>query len=349
MAEIGAPKLLIADGPQLDNPVEMINYYADLLDTYEFTEDLGEREARGAMHRRWVEKEAIGVCAAIVPYNYPVQITLAKLAPALAAGCTVVVKGPPDAPWVTATMGKIIAEETDIPDGVVNVLFGSSHEVGAVLTTDPRVDLVSFTGSTATGRAIMAAASDTVKKLFLELGGKSAFVVLDDADLEIATMMAAFTICSHAGQGCAITSRMLVPREKYEEALEMTKAVLEGISPADPGEEGTMMGPLVSEQQRDKVKSYVDQAVADGGRLVTGGKVPDDQPDGWFYAPTLLADIDNAAPIAQDEIFGPVLVAIPYDDEDDAVRIANDSIFGLSGTVFGSPERARAHGRSWAR
>ena len=194
VAEVGAP-VMLTEGPQLDAPVEMVRWYADQLEKYEFTHDLGAIEVRGEMHDRWIEKEAVGVVAGIVPYNFPIQISLAKLAPALAAGCTVVLKGPPDTPWITATLGRIIAEKTDIPAGVVNVLTGAAPEVGASLVTDPRVDMVSFTGSTATGRSIMAAASDTVKKVFLELGGKSAFVVLDDADIALATMFAGFTIC----------------------------------------------------------------------------------------------------------------------------------------------------------
>ena len=168
-----------------------MRWYADLLDKFEWSEDLGTTEAHGAPHNRWVEKEAVGVVAAIVPYNYPLQITLAKVAPALAAGCTVVVKGPPDTPWVTQSFARIAAE-TDIPPGVVNVISSSAVEVGEVLTTDPCVDMVSFTGSTAVGRRIMAAASDTVKKVFLELGGKSAYIVLDDADLGLAAMIAGF-------------------------------------------------------------------------------------------------------------------------------------------------------------
>ena len=210
IADTGLPHML-TKGPGLDTPIEIVAWYADLLDKYEFTQDLGVAEVRGGMHSRWVEKEPVGVVAAIVPYNYPVQITLAKLVPALAAGCTVVVKAPPQTPWISAALGKIVAEHTDIPPGVVNVLTSSAVEVGQVLTTDPRVDMVSFTGSTAAGRSIMAAASATVKKVFLELGGKSAFVVMDDAPLDLAGMFAGFTICSHAGQGCAITSRLLVP------------------------------------------------------------------------------------------------------------------------------------------
>jgi len=215
-----------------------------------------------------------------------------------------------------------------------------------VLTSDPRVDLVTFTGSTATGRRIMAAASDTVKKLFLELGGKSACIVLDDAPLDLAAMVAAFTITSHAGQGCAITSRLLLPRSRFDEAIELVKAMMAGITGGDPREQATMMGPLVSEKQRDKVHGMVQDAVAGGATVVLGGKPPAEPAQGWYYEPTLLVGVDNSAPIAQEEVFGPVLVAIPYEDDDDAVRIANDSIFGLSGTVLGTDaERARAVAR----
>jgi len=214
---------MLTQGPGLDTPVDMVGWYADLLDKYEFTVDLGVAEARGALHSRWVEKEPVGVVSAIVPYNYPVQITLAKLVPALAAGCTVVVKGPPQTPWITAALGRLVAE-TDIPPGVVSVLTSASSEVGEVLVTDPRVDMVSFTGSTATGRRIMAAASHTVKKVFLALGGKSAFIVMDDAEMELAAMFAGFTICSHAGQGCAITTRLLVPEARLDQAVELTAA-----------------------------------------------------------------------------------------------------------------------------
>ena len=335
VAETGLP-VMLTNGPGIEAPVEMVRWYADLLERYEFTEDLGEAEVRGAMHQRWVEKEPVGVVAAIVPYNFPVQITLAKVVPALAAGCTVVVKGPPQTPWVTAALARIIAEGTDIPAGVVNVLTSSSAAVGELLVTDPRVDSVSFTGSTATGRRIMAAASPTVKKVFLELGGKSAFVVMDDADLELAAMIAGFTICSHAGQGCAITSRFLVPESKAEQLVELVSATMAGVPYGDPTNPGTMMGPLISADQRDKVDGYVQRAADAGAKVVLGGRRPDHLPDGYFYEPTLLVDVDPDAEIAQDEIFGPVLVVLPFRDDDDAVAIANNSIFGLSGTVFGT-------------
>jgi acyl-CoA reductase-like NAD-dependent aldehyde dehydrogenase len=345
VAEVGLP-VMLTHGPGVDAPIEMVRWYADLLDRYEFTEDLGEAEVRGAMHQRWVEREPVGVVAAIVPYNYPVQITLAKLVPALAAGCTVVVKGPPQTPWVTAALGRIIAEGTDIPPGVVSVLTSSSAEVGELLVSDPRIDSVSFTGSTATGRRIMAAASPTVKKVFLELGGKSACIVLDDADLELSAMVAAFTICSHAGQGCAITSRLLVPEAKYAESVELVSGMLAGVPYGDPSDPSMMMGPLISADQRDKVDGYVQDAVGSGAKVAFGGRRPEHLPNGFFYEPTLVVDVDPDARIAQDEIFGPVLVVLPYRDDDDAVAIANNSIFGLSGTVLGTDtDRATAVAR----
>ncbi|HEX5095783.1 MAG TPA: aldehyde dehydrogenase family protein, partial [Acidimicrobiia bacterium] len=215
--EVGAP-LQSTFGPQLDGPTAVVEWYGEMLKTYEFVEDLGEREAFGLNNHRWTEKEAAGVVGAIAAYNYPIQLALAKLAPALAAGCTVVLKGAPDTPWSTLALGQLIAEETDIPPGVVNVLASSDNAVGALLTTHPDVDVVSFTGSTPVGRQIMAAASDTVKRVFLELGGKSAFVMLDDGDVNMAAMFCAFAAVSHSGQGCAITSRLVVPRDRYDEA-----------------------------------------------------------------------------------------------------------------------------------
>ncbi|MEU6541183.1 aldehyde dehydrogenase family protein [Streptomyces sp. NPDC047000] len=334
IAEVGAPRRL-THGPQLDEPIGIVKYYADLLETYRFTEDLGEAESRGQRHHRWVEKEAAGVVAAILPYNFPNQLALAKLAPALAAGCTVVLKGAPQTPLTTLALGELIARHTDIPPGVVNVLSSSSSETGEVLTTHPDVDVVTFTGATTTGRHIMAAASASVKRVFLELGGKSAMIVLDDADLTKAAMFAAFTICSHSGQGCALTSRLLVPRARHDEITQLVAAGLDRVQVGDPADPRTAMGPLISEQQRDKVDGMVRRAVDDGAVLVRGGKRID---PGFFYAPTLLAQVDPDSEIAQEEVFGPVLAVIPYDDEDDAVRIANNSRYGLSGAVHSADE-----------
>ncbi len=341
IAEVGLPHIL-TQGPGLESPVGMVGWYADLLDKYEFRQDHGVREVRGGLHSRWIEREPVGVVAAIVPYNYPVQITLAKLVPALGAGCTVVVKAPPQAPWITAALGKVVAEQTDIPAGVVNVLTASSGEVGEALVTDPLVDMVSFTGATATGRRIMAAASATVKKVFLELGGKSAFIVLDDAELELAAMFAGFTICSHAGQGCAITTRLLVPEAKLDAAVQLVAGTLAGVPYGDPSDPSTMMGPLISEAQRQRVDGYVRGAVAEGATVATGGGRPERLPNGFLYEPTLLAGVDAHSAIAQEEVFGPVLVVLPYRDDDDAVAIANNSIFGLSGSVFGADEERAA-------
>ncbi|MEU6352567.1 aldehyde dehydrogenase family protein [Streptomyces sp. NPDC047072] len=339
IAEVGAPRQL-THGPQLDEPIELVKYYADLLEGYAFREELGVRESRGRPHRRWVEKEAAGVVAAILPYNFPNQLALAKLAPALAAGCTVVLKGAPDTPWTTLALGRIIAEETDIPAGVVNVLVSSGPGTGELLTTHPDIDMITFTGSTPVGRAIMAAAAVTLKRVFLELGGKSAMIVLDDADVQNAAVFAAFTICSHSGQGCALTSRLLVPRAKYDEIVGLVAAMLGRVRYGDPADAATHMGPLISEKQRTKAHTMVERAVAEGARLVTGGRPADRE--GFFYEPTLLADVEPDFEIAQEEVFGPVLAVIAYDDEDDAVRIANDSVYGLSGAVLGADDEHAA-------
>jgi len=340
-AEVGATAALCA-GAQLDQPIDIVRYYAELLATYPLTEDLGNIESRGMQHHRWVEKEAAGVVAAIIAYNYPNQLALAKLAPALAAGCTVVLKAAPDTPLITLALGELIAHHTDIPPGVVNVISGADPEVGAVLTTSPDVDMVTFTGSTPTGRRIMAAASETLKKVFLELGGKSAAIILDDADFNTAALFSAFSMVTHAGQGCALTSRLLVPAAHKDEIVELIKNNFAMVRYGDPADPKTYMGPLISEKQRDKVDGMVKRAVAAGATLVTGGEKVD---PGYFYTPTLLADVDPDSEIAQDEVFGPVLAVISYTDDDDAVRIANNSIYGLSGAVFGSQERALAVAR----
>jgi acyl-CoA reductase-like NAD-dependent aldehyde dehydrogenase len=330
IAEVGATRAL-TQGAQLDDPIKIVRFYADLLGTYQFSEDLGEIESRGMRHHRWVEKEAAGVVGAIIAYNYPNQLALAKLAPALAAGCTVVLKGAPDTPLITLALGELIANHTDIPPGVVNVLTSSDAAVGVALTTSPDVDVVTFTGSTAVGRQIMAAASETVKRVFLELGGKSAVIMLDDADFASAAMFAAFSMVTHAGQGCALTSRLLVPKSHHDEIVELIAANFAKVRHGDPADPRTYMGPLISERQRDKVDDMVARAVAAGATLVTGGKRLD---PGYFYAPTLLTNVDPDSEIAQHEVFGPVLVVIGFDDDDDAVRIANNSIYGLAGAVF---------------
>src|SRR5579859_2490137 len=233
IAEVGATRAL-TQGAQLDEPIKIVRYYADVLRNYSMTENLGEIESRGMRHKRWVEKEAAGVVGAIIAYNYPNQLALAKLAPALAAGCTVVLKGAPDTPLTTLALGELIAAHTDVPPGVVNVLTSSTPDIGELLTTHPDVDMISFTGSTPVGRRIMAAASDTVKRVFLELGGKSAAIVLDDADFAGASMFAAFSMVTHAGQGCALTSRLLVPRTHHDQIVDLIAQNFAKVRHGDP-------------------------------------------------------------------------------------------------------------------
>jgi aldehyde dehydrogenase (NAD+) len=340
VAEAGSP-LSFTHSAQLDDPVAGLGWVADLAEGYQWERDLGRAAPLGIPSHRWVRREATGVVGAITPWNVPHQINLAKLGPALAAGNTVVLKPAPDTPWCATVLGRLVAEETDIPAGVVNIVPSSDHALGQMLATDPRVDQVSFTGSTATGRRVMAAAAPTLKKVFLELGGKSAFVVLDDADFRGAIGTAAFTVCTHAGQGCAITTRLVVPRARFDEAAELAAGTLSKLPAGDPTDPGTICGPLISARQRERVEGYLTLAVDEGGTIVCGGGRPADQPRGYFIQPTLIVGLPNRARVAQEEIFGPVLVLLPHDGDDDAVAIANDSPFGLSGSVW-SQDRDRA-------
>jgi aldehyde dehydrogenase (NAD+) len=342
-AEVGMPDFMMS-AAGFDVPVQGLKWVTDLLEGYEFESDLGVAEPMGIRSHRTVRREPVGVVAAITPWNVPTQINLAKVGPALAAGCTVVLKPAPDTPWVACELGRLVAEHTDIPPGVFNAVTPRSDDVAALLTTDPRVDMVSFTGSTATGKAIMAAAAPTLKKVFLELGGKSAAIVLDDADVVAAAAATAFAACIHAGQGCAITTRLVVPRERYDEAVRAAAETMEAIGAKDPADPGAICGPVISQVQRDRVASYLRLAEEEGGSFATGGHVIDQA--GYWIEPTVIAGLDNTSRLAQEEIFGPVLVVIPHDGDDDAVRIANDSAYGLSGSVdSGDLERARAVAR----
>ncbi|MGH9301579.1 MAG: aldehyde dehydrogenase family protein, partial [Acidimicrobiales bacterium] len=213
----------------------------------------------------------------------------------------------------------------------------SDHLVGEMMVTDPRVDLISFTGSTATGRRIMEKGAPSLKRLFLELGGKSASIVLDDADFE-STLPMASMICMHAGQGCAMPTRLLLPRSRYEEGVEMVAAGFGSVSYGDPTDPANLQGPQINDRQRERVLGYIDKGRAEGARVVVGGGRPAHLPKGYFVEPTLLADVDNSMTVAREEIFGPVLVVLAFDDDDDAVRMANDSPYGLSGSVTSSSE-----------
>ncbi|WP_204801657.1 aldehyde dehydrogenase [Mycobacterium riyadhense] len=340
ISEVGAPRMLTA-AAQLEGPVNDLAFAADTAESYVWNQDLGQASPMGIPTRRTIAREAVGVVGAITPWNFPHQINLAKLGPALAAGNTIVLKPAPDTPWCAAVLGEIIAEHTDFPPGVVNIVTSSDHSLGALLAKDPRVDMVSFTGSTATGRSVMADAAATVKKVFLELGGKSAFVVLDDADLAAASGVSAFTAAVHAGQGCAITTRLVVPRARYDEAVAVAAGTMSSIKPGDPNDPGTVCGPLISARQRDRVQGYLDLAIAEGGTFACGGGRPADRDVGFFIEPTVIAGLSNDARPAREEIFGPVLTVIAHDGDDDAIRIANDSPYGLSGTVYSAdPDRA---------
>jgi len=333
--EVGVP-ISMTTGPALEGPIEILDYYADLAESYDGTVDLGTHEAYGSLHRRRILREPIGVVSAISAYNYPTQLNLAKLGPALAAGCTAVLKGAPDTPLITLALADLIKDHTDIEPGVVNVLASSEVETGALMTTDPRVDMITFTGSTPVGKTIMKAASDTLKKVFLELGGKSAMVVLDQASIDGGAFGCAMAACSHSGQGCAITSRLVVPREHLDQAVEMAKQIMESLQVGDPFDLSTYLGPLINQRQREKVQGMVDRAVAEGATVVTGGKPTGDK--GWFFEPTLIVGAHEDSEIAQNEVFGPVLVVLPHDGDDDAIRIANNSRFGLSGGVLAEDE-----------
>ena len=345
VAEAGVP-IQLTYGPQGDTIIEDAKWPIRTLAAYRWERELPERTFFGITSKRRVWKEAVGVVGAITPWNYPAQVNLAKLFPALAAGNTVVLKPAPETPWNATFIGRMVAEQTDIPAGVVNVVTSADRaRVGQMLVADPRVDVISFTGSTAVGKQVMAGGAETVKKVFLELGGKSAHVFLDDADLA-STLPMAVTVCVHAGQGCAMLTRLLLPRSRYAEGVEMLKVAFENFPYGDPMDAGNLMGPLISARQRERVLGYIDKGKREGARLVCGGTAPARFERGYYVEPTLFADVDNSMTIAREEIFGPVLVVLPYDTEDDAARIANDSTYGLSGGVTSaSEERALAFAR----
>ena len=344
--EVGCPRML-THGPQLAAPLnDALRYPIKMIDEFEWETRLPDAaDFRGGRNARLVVKEPVGVVGAITPWNFPFEVTLAKLGQALATGNTVVLKPAPDTPWNATLIGRLVAEQTDFPAGVLNVVTSSDHLVGEELTVSPKVDLISFTGSTVVGKRIMEKGAATMKRLFLELGGKSAAIVLDDADFDSA-LLVGLAVCSHAGQGCAIPTRMLLPRSRYEEGVERLKGYLAMVPYGDPQRDDVMMGPLISEKQRSRVLGYIETGIHEGATLAVGGGRPKDQPKGFFVEPTMFTDVDNSMTIAQEEIFGPVLVVIPFEDDDDAVRIANQSSYGLSGAVSsGSLERSMSVAR----
>jgi acyl-CoA reductase-like NAD-dependent aldehyde dehydrogenase len=333
ITEVGCP--VKVTGSQIESPIAEVKHWAEHGKNFEYLTDNGVHETPlGPAHRK-IHHEAIGVVGAITPWNVPFYLNIAETVPALMAGNTVVLKPAQLTPWSGSEYGRIVAEETDIPAGVFNVVVSNANEVGAALSADPRVDMITFTGSTATGRAILAAGAATVKKTLLELGGKSAHIVLDDADFNMALPMAALMACVMSGQSCILPSRILLPRSRYDEGIEIMKNMMENFPVGDPWDPANMQGPQISETQRQKVLGMVKEAVASGARLVTGGGVPEKLPVGYYTQATLLADVDPDSQIAQEEVFGPVLAVIPYDRDDEAIAIANNSIYGLSGEVSG--------------
>jgi aldehyde dehydrogenase (NAD+) len=326
ITELGAPVRLTAS-VHVDEVIAKLGYLADAALTA-----TASRELPGGQAGRRVQRVPAGVVGAITPWNIPLDIPLAKLGGALAAGNTVVLKPAPDTPLAINLVGRIIAEQTDIPAGVVNIVASSDHSLGKLLVDDPRVDFVSFTGSTATGRRVMAGAASTLKRVHLELGGKSPNVVLDDVDLERVVPLAAAAACFNAGQSCILPSRLLVPAHSYDDCVELAAAGMAAVSVGDPYSPDTFMGPLVSAAHRERVHAMVTDGLAQGGRLVRGGR-PADGP-GFFYPPTLIADVERSHPLVQHELFGPVLVIQPYQDEQDAVAAANGTAFGLAGYVW---------------
>ena len=340
VAEVGTP-IGLTFAIQQDSCIEDMQWDIDMIDKYEWEYELGLHEFFGLRSNRMVLREPIGVAGLITPWNFPFMLNLSKLAPALAAGCTVVLKPAPDTPYSATWIGRLVAEETDIPPGVVNVVTSADPAaVGEALTGSPLVDMISFTGSTGVGKRIAARGAETLKRVFLELGGKSANIVLDDADFD-AVLASAGMVCMHSGQGCAITTRMLLPRSRYDEGVEIVRQSFENFKYGDPMEFDNMAGPLVNAKQRDRVLAYIEKGKAEGAKCLVGGGPATQFDRGYFVQPTLFVDVDPASTIAQEEIFGPVLAVIPYEDDDDAVRIANDSRYGLSGAVNGgSLERA---------
>jgi aldehyde dehydrogenase (NAD+) len=309
-----------------------------LAEEYPYVEQLPELDFRGVVSRRFLRKEAMGVVASITPWNGPWACNLMNVGNALAAGNTVVLKPSPDAPWAATILGRLAAQETDLPPGVLNVVTAADNRMGELLTADPRIDMIAFTGSAQNGKRITEVSASTLKRLLLELGGKSAYVVLESADVAKEAAVAAKLICGNAGQGCVARSRLLIPRARYEEGVAAAKAAMSRVTVGDPRDADNFMGPLVSAHHRGRVLELIGRAVAEGNRLVHGGGVPPRLSKGYYVEPTLLADVKPDDTIAQEEVFGPVLAVIPYDGADDALAIANNSKYGLSASVVAATD-----------
>jgi len=331
--EVGAP-LVAVNRAQVANCLDSWKQLMDVYPNLHWEKDYGTKETYGFTTHRKAVYEAIGVVGAITPWNFPLYVNAEKVVSALLAGCTVILKPAPDTPLAGVIFGELAAE-AGFPAGVINVITAADPALaGEMLVTDPRVDLITFTGSTGIGKHIMRQGAETMKRVFLELGGKSAAIILEDAP-NFAQSVAQSILVFHAGQGCAVTSRLLVPKSRYAEAVAILKATYEAYSTKwghfdDPT---CAMGPVVSKKQMERIKAYIDIGIAEGATLIAGGNLRPDKGTGWFIEPTCFVDVTNKMRIAQEEIFGPVLVVIPFDDDEDAIRIANDSPYGLCGSV----------------
>ncbi|MFV8670140.1 aldehyde dehydrogenase family protein [Ralstonia pseudosolanacearum] len=326
--EVGMP-IKLARAIQVGSPVFNWGHFARLLGAFPFEARVGNS---------LVVREPVGVVGAITPWNYPLhQITL-KVAPALAAGCTVVLKPSEVAPLNAFVLAEVI-EAAGLPPGVFNLVTGYGPVVGEVLASHPEVDMVSFTGSTRAGKRVAELASQTVKRVALELGGKSASVVLDDADLAAAVKGTLSACFLNSGQTCSAHTRLLVPRARYEEVKALAKQFAATYVPGDPAQETTRLGPLISAVQRDRVLGYIRKGLEEGAELIAGGpEKPEGVSTGYFVRPTVLGNVKPSDTVAREEIFGPVLTILCYDDEEEAIRIANDSIYGLAGGVWSGDE-----------
>ncbi|MFP5261172.1 MAG: aldehyde dehydrogenase family protein [Blastocatellia bacterium] len=331
-SEVGMP-LPLAKAVQAGMPAMVMGSFAKLLGEYTFEEKVGNS---------LVVKEPVGVVGCITPWNYPLHQVVAKVAPALAAGCTVVLKPSEVAPLTAFALAEVI-DESGLPAGVFNLVTGVGPVVGEAIAAHPDVDMVSFTGSTRAGKRVSELAAQTVKRVALELGGKSANVILDDADFEKAVRSGVGNCYFNSGQTCSAHTRMLVPKARHDEAVRIAREVAESFTVGDPREGKAKLGPLVSDAQRERVRNYIKRGVEEGATLVTGGpEPPEGLEKGYFVRPTVFANVRNDMTIAREEIFGPVLSIIPYEDEDDAVRIANDTVYGLAGGVWSADvERAK--------
>jgi aldehyde dehydrogenase (NAD+) len=339
--EVGSA-LGAAHSAQVAGALEGATGLIEAFPSIEWQEDRGRRRQYGFDSDRMVVRESMGVAGAITPWNVPLYVNIGKVVAGLLAGCTMVLKPAPDTPLAGSIMGEL-AIEAGFPKGVFNVVTSSDPATaGEMLVTDPRVDLITFTGSTGVGKRIMEKGGPTLKRLFLELGGKSANIILDDVPDFAARVMRAI-VCFHAGQGCAIATRLLVPRSRYAEAVGALEKAYAGFATkwGDFNDPTCVMGPVISKRQLDRVMSYVELGKREGARLLAGGNIRTDKGGGFFMEPTCFVDVNNKMRIAQEEIFGPVLVVIPFENDDDAVRIANDSEYGLCGVVAsGDKERA---------